>query len=105
MQILALSHRSAGTTAGQLAALAQAEAAAAHRLIAAGTIRSVHMCPERPGSMIVLECASVEEARAHLAQLPMVQAGLIAFDLSRMLPYTGYAALFRDEYLASGVPA
>ena len=33
-------------------------------------------------------------ARAVLQRLPMVRDGLIAFDVSRMLPYTGWAALF-----------
>ena len=96
MQILALSRRLPATTVERLSGLAAAEAAAAWKLHAQGVIRSVHMCPERPGSMVVLECESLEEARAHLATLPMVRDGLIDFDLSRMLPFTGYAALFRD---------
>ncbi|NWG73159.1 MAG: hypothetical protein HXY24_00875 [Rubrivivax sp.] len=44
--------------------------------------------------MVMLECADLDAARAALAQLPMVRDGLITFDLSRMLPYTGYEALF-----------
>lgn len=98
MQILALSRRLSGVGPEQLAAHAQAEAAAAFALIEAGVIRSVHLCPERPGSMVVLECAGLEEARAALAQLPMVRAGLIEFELSRMLPYTAVKALFRPEH-------
>lgn len=96
MQILALSRRRPGVSAEQLAPLAADEAAVAWALHAQGVIRSVHMCPERPGSMLVLECAGLDEARAHLATLPMVRAGLLEFDLSRMLPYTGYAALFAE---------
>ena len=94
MQILALSRRQPGVSAETLAPLAQAEAAAAWALLRAGVIRSVHLCPERPGSMIVLECAGLDEARAHLHTLPMVSAGLLDFDLSRMLPFTGFEALF-----------
>lgn len=100
MQILALSRRLAGTTPERLAPWAEAEAARAFELMAAGVVRSVHMCPERPGSMIVLECASLEEARAQLATLPMVREALIEFELSRMLPYTGVRALFADPYKA-----
>mgnify|MGYP000987432634 CR=1 FL=1 len=104
MQVLALSRRLEGTTPERLAAHAadeargawelHTEARVAWQLHAEVLLRSVHLCPERPGSVIVLECASLEEAREALQRLPMVQAGLITFDLSRMLPYTGWAALF-----------
>lgn len=95
MQFLALSRRCEGTTPEKLAALATAEAAAAWQLHAEGVLRSVHICPDRPGSAIVLECASLEDARIALGRLPMVNAGLIEFEVSRMLPYTGWAALFQ----------
>ena len=100
MQILALSRRLPGTTDAQLAPLAQVEAAAAFALYAGGAFRSMHLLPERTGAMVVLECASVEEARLVMATLPMVKAGLIDFDYSRMLPYTNFKALFRDEQQA-----
>ena len=101
MQFLALSRRLPGVTAERLAPLLQAEARAAWRLHASGVLRSVHLCPERPGSMLVLECADLEDARRQLATLPMVDQGLIDFDVSRMLPYTGYEALF--EPMGAGV--
>lgn len=98
MQFVALSRRLPGTTAEQIGAHAASEALVAQALIAEGTVRSIHMCPDRPGSMITLECADIAAAQAALARLPMVQGGLIAFDVSRLLPYTGYTALFKDEY-------
>ena len=97
MQILALSRRLDGTTPQMLAALAADEARAALALVESGHVRSIHMCPERPGSMIVMECESLEEARALLGRLPMVAHGLISFDLSRMLPYTGFKILFASD--------
>lgn len=97
MQVLALSRRRPGVTDAQVAPLAAAEAAAAHRLYQAGVFRSMHMLPERPGAMVVLECESLAAAQAVLAGLPMVEAGLIEFDCSRMLPYGGFQALFRAE--------
>jgi NAD(P)-dependent dehydrogenase (short-subunit alcohol dehydrogenase family) len=62
MQILALSRRRPGTTPQTLAPWLEAEAARAFELIAAGVFRSVHLCPERPGSMVVLECAGLDTA-------------------------------------------
>lgn len=96
MQFLALSRRLDGTTPEKLAVHAADEAHVAWQLHTEGILRSVHLCPDRPGSVIVLECTSLSEARAALQRLPMVIAGLIAFDVSRMLPYTGWAALFRE---------
>lgn len=98
MQILALSAREPGTTPAQLAELAEAEASAAWQLMLRGVIRSAHLCPERPGAMLVVECADLDEARAELATLPMVAQRLIRFELSRLLPYDGLKALFRDEH-------
>ncbi|HYF17899.1 MAG TPA: hypothetical protein VEA40_08515 [Ramlibacter sp.] len=102
MQVLALSRRLPAATPAAMAALAQEEALAAHRLISRGVLRSAHMCPERPGAVLVLECTGLEEAREHLGTLPMVRAGLIDFDVSRMLPYTSYTALFKDDFRAEG---
>jgi muconolactone delta-isomerase len=99
MQFLALSKRSSGVTGEQLDAHAVAEARVEHELVSEGHVRSIHMCPERPGSMVILEAGSLEEAQQLLARLPMVRDGLIGFGVSRMLPYTGYAALFKDEFV------
>jgi hypothetical protein len=97
MQILALSRRLPGTTPERLATLAADEARVAHALVAEGVVRSIHMCPERPGSMLVMECADLEAAHAALGRLPMVRDGLITFELTRMLPYTGFEVLFHPS--------
>jgi hypothetical protein len=97
MPVLALSRRLDGATPEQLAALAHDEARASWALHAAGVLRSVHLCPDRPGAAVVLDCDTLEQARAHLATLPMVAAGLIDFELTRLAPYTGWQALFAQE--------
>lgn len=96
MQFIALSRRQPGTTQDLLAPHATEEANVAWQLHTEGVLRSVHICPDRPGSVIILECQSLSDAEAALARLPMVKDGLITFDVSRMIPYTGWAALFRD---------
>ncbi len=101
MQILALSRRLPGVSDAQLTPLATAAAAAAFALYAEGSFRSMHLLPDRPGAMVVPECADLDQARQVMAGLPMVKAGLIDFDYSRMLPYTAVASLFRDEFKAS----
>jgi len=50
-----------------------------------------------------LECASVEEAKAHLARLPLVKNGLIKFEIMVLKPYSGFARLFdaKSEQLSA----
>jgi len=45
----------------------------------------------------MLECADADEARAVLDTLPLVQAGLIAFDVWPLVPYSGFARLFAGD--------
>jgi hypothetical protein len=44
--------------------------------------------------VLVLECASLEEAHQALASLPLVQEGLIAFEIIPLVPYPGFKRLF-----------
>jgi hypothetical protein len=98
MQVLALSRRLPGVTTEQLQPLEQPEAAAAYRLMMGGHLRNVHMLPERPGAMLILEANDIAHAQQLLGGLPMVEQGLITFDLSRMLPYPALGSLFAPEY-------
>jgi hypothetical protein len=41
-----------------------------------------------------LECRDATEANDILDSLPLVKAGLIAFDLIPLVPYPGFARLF-----------
>lgn len=81
MKILALSRRQPGTTTEQLQPLQVAEAQQVWRLHKAGVFREMYFRQDSPGAVVVLECASVEEARRALGTLPMVEAGLLDFDV------------------------
>ncbi len=95
MKILALERETPGTTDEQFAPHLEAEAARAWELHQAGVIRELHFRADRDEAVLVLECASVEEARDALATLPLVRAGLIAFDLIPLRAYPGFERLFR----------
>ena len=94
MRILALEHEVAGATAAQFKLHANAEAARAWELVQSGLVREIHMRADRNDAVLVLECASVEQAQSILATLPMVQAGLTLFDVIPLKPYPGFARLF-----------
>lgn len=99
MRILALEHDSTTTTRPDLNDILRTEAAAVWDLQQRGIIREIWLNSRRH-AVLLLECASLLEARNHLANLPLVRAGLSDFDLQELSFYDGYQRLF-----GSGVPA
>ena len=47
-------------------------------------------------AVLVLECASLEAVHKVLLQLPLVQQGMILFDVMELRPYTGFSRLFSE---------
>jgi hypothetical protein len=45
---------------------------------------------------LILECRDADEAHQVLSRLPLVRAGLIAFDVIPLIPYPGFSRLFGD---------
>ena len=96
MKILAIEREQPGAAAHDFRRLARAEVAKAWELYQAGVIRELYFRQDRTEAVLILECADVEEAAAHLATLPLVEAGLIAFEIIPLAPYPGFARLFGD---------
>ena len=97
MKILALEADAPGADEGAYTgALLQAEARRAWELFQAGVIRELYFRTDRHAAVLVLECASSEEAQAVLATLPLVAAGLITFEVIPLAPYPGFARLFSE---------
>jgi muconolactone delta-isomerase len=94
MRILALEREVAGVTAEQFALHLKPEAARAWELLQAGIIRELYFTAGAHTAVLLLECADAAEAGAILATLPLVQAGLITFEVIPLVPYDGFARLF-----------
>ena len=94
MRILALERDVAGVTDERCEPYLASEAARAWALHQAGVIRELYFRADREAAVLVLECATVEEARQALATLPLVREGLIAFDMVPLRAYSGFARLF-----------
>jgi len=75
-------------------ALARAEALRAWTLYQEGVVRELYFHADKMEAVLILECGSVAAAAATLATLPMVQAGVIAFELIPLRAYPGFARLF-----------
>ena len=96
MKFLALEHDPPGNSAaGQSTeSLLKDEARHAWELYQAGVIRELYFRADRHAAVLVLECASVAEAREVLSTLPLVRENIIEFELIPLRPYPGFARLF-----------
>jgi hypothetical protein len=97
MKILALEIEVEGVLPEQFQTHLQAEAEGVWELYQSGVIRELYFRADRPEAVLVLECADVDAARQILASLPLVQAGLITFEVIPLIPYPGFARLFEGQ--------
>ncbi len=96
MKILALEKPGTCASAAPQSCL-RAEAARVWQLYQAGVLRELYFRQDRPEAVLVLECADSQEANDIIATLPLVEAGLIDFDLVPLAPYPGFSRLFAKE--------
>jgi muconolactone delta-isomerase len=94
MQILAIEKEAPGVTSEDFRPHMKAEAMRAWELYQSGIFREMYFTRDDHNAVIMMECASVEEAERALATLPLVKAGLISFELMPLVPYPGFARLF-----------
>lgn len=98
MKILAIEKDIPGVSAEHFTSdLKRAEAARAWTLYQAGALREIYFRQDQPTAVLVLECQDVNEAQRILASLPLVEAGLIAFEVIPLAPYPGFARLFAEK--------
>lgn len=62
-----------------------------------GTIREFYQRGDNPFAVLILECASLDEAKGKLSTIPFVQHGLTAFDVIPIEPFVGLNVLFKTE--------
>jgi muconolactone delta-isomerase len=97
MKILALEQELPGVEVEQFHAHLKAEAARVWELYQAGVLREFYFRQDHTTAVLVMECAGVAEARAVLATMPLVRAGLIEFEIIPLVPYPGLSRLFATE--------
>lgn len=94
MKILAMEIETEGIRPEQYQPHLKAESQRVWELYQSGAIRELYFHADRSEAVLILECADVSEAKQMLASLPLVQAGLITFDVIPLIPYPGFARLF-----------
>jgi hypothetical protein len=96
MKIFALEKETPGRTTEQFAPYLKAEAARVWELYKCGQLREMYFRQDRKEAVLVLECADLVEAQRLLETLPLVQAGLITFEVIPLIPYPGFERLFGE---------
>ncbi len=96
MKIIALENETAGVQPEQYGPHLKAEARRVWELYQTGAIRELYFRADRSEAVLILECADVRDAQQTLASLPLVQAGLISFEVIPLVPYPGFARLFGE---------
>ena len=96
MKILAMEIEAEGAKPEQFAPYLKSEARRVWELYQNSIIRELYFRADRSEAVLILECESINEAQETLASLPLVQAGLITFDMIPLIPYPGFARLFGD---------
>ena len=94
MKILAIEKETPGVAEERFEPLLKSEATRAWELYQSGVIREMYFRADRDEATLVLECADTHEAETILGTLPLVEAGLISFDLIPLKAYPGFARLF-----------
>ena len=97
MRIIALEVEKPNASAADLTPLLKAEARKAWDLYQDGFIREFYFRADQTLAVLILECEDVAMAKSRLAELPLVAAGLIDFEIIPLKPYLGFARLFTDQ--------
>ena len=95
MKFLALEHELPNATPEQFKPLLEPEARRLWELVQAGLVRETYFRADRHDAVLMLECEAAEQAQLALKSLPLVEAGLIMFELIPLAPYDGFARLFK----------
>ncbi len=94
MRVIAISKMKSGATKEKIAALNAKELVKEWELQKADVIRQAHSRTDQTGSIFMMEVASADDARKKLAALPLVEAGLIEFDVFPYQAYEAYESIF-----------
>jgi hypothetical protein len=94
VKILALAHPLKEVNPAELFPTIVAETRRAWELIQENILREVYFRQGSRLTVVMLECASVDEAQTALDTLPLVKAGVINFELIPLAPFDSLEILF-----------
>ena len=97
MKVLAIGHARSGIRWEHIALYVGEEAHRVWELYESDLVREFYLrTDDQPGVVLVFECEDVTEAERLVAALPMVEAGLLDFEVIPLRPYRGLRELFES---------
>ena len=69
----------------------ESEADHARKLYSQGVVRQIFGRADLPGAVLILEAASLEDARSQAGTLPLVQKEMLDIEVIPLVPYRGFA--------------
>ena len=97
MKILAIEKELPNTTPDRFKPHLKAEAARIWELYKSGKIREMYFRGDHEEAVLILECKDMVETKMLLDSLPLVQTGLIEFEVISLVPYLGFERLFQQD--------
>jgi hypothetical protein len=94
VKILALAHPLKPVDPAELMPTIIAETRQAWELMQQNVIRELYVRAGSPLTVVILECASPEEAQKVLDGMPLAQAGVIRFEIIPLAPFNALEILF-----------
>jgi hypothetical protein len=94
MKFLAIEKEDVDVKAEQFAPHLKEESIKVLELFEKDIIREIYF-DQSHCAVIILECNSVYQAEEELKKLPLVQKGLIKFEVRELNPYTGFSRLLK----------
>ena len=95
MKLMAFEREVIGKTEKDFKSHLKSEAEKVWEYFKKGIIREIYFAKETHEAVLLLECESKKAAENYLSSLPLVQAGLIRFDVTELVPYDGFERLFQ----------
>jgi hypothetical protein len=97
VKVLGIGHARTGIRWEHIAPYVGEEARSVWKLYESDRVREFYLrADHRPGVVLVFESEDVSEAERLLAALPMVEAGLLDFEVIPLRPYIGFRELFEN---------
>ncbi len=94
MKFIALEIESTNATAADFAPHLRHEARYVWDLQQQGIIRESYFRSDQHTAVLILECESLAQAKTLTSSFPLVQQGLIHFEIIPLVPYSGLSRLF-----------
>lgn len=89
MKVFVVATRNPDFSAEEFAPHLEAESRRARQLYAENTLREIHSRSDGKGAILVFEVADEAAADAAMKTLPLVQKGMLSYEIFAVSPYRG----------------